>query len=177
MVFEDAVYSNCKLYVPDAQKSLYYTVIPWNQFKNIYSTDYIPGEEENVYKIVPVLSLSQTLTLGVKNTETNSLEDTFQWNSSDVYVAEVNSQGVVTAKSVGDAIISATNSDGESAQFEIIVTDGDNTDVSEILLESEGNRNVYSLGGHIVIWEATQEDLRNLAPGLYIIGGKKVLVK
>ena len=177
-VFDEEVYSNCKLYVPDAQKSLYYTVIPWSKFQNIYSTDYIPGEEENVYKIVPVLSLSQTLTLGVKNTETNSLEETFQWNSSDVYVAEVDSQGVVTAKSVGDAIISATNSDGESATFEIIVIDGDDdTDVSEILLESERNRNVYTLGGLIVIREATQEDLRTLAPGLYIIGGKKVLVK
>ena len=177
-VFSNQVYSNAKLYVPEEQKDLYFTIIPWSKFRNIYGSDYTPGEEEKVYKIVPVLSPSQTLTLGVKNMDTNSLEDSFRWNSSDSYVADVNSQGIVTAKAAGETVISATNSDGDTAELEIIVIEGnEDASVNELLLKSEGNSNVYTLGGMVVIRDASQEDLGTLVPGIYIIGGKKVMVK
>ena len=178
-VFENDVYSKANLYVPEEQKNLYYTIIPWSKFQNIYSSDYTPGETENVYKIVPVLLPSQTLTLGVKNMDTGMLENSFCWNSSDELVADVDSQGIVTAKAVGETVITATGAEGKSAEFEIIVMEGDddNLAVQEILLESKTNNNVYTLGGVVVIRDATQEDLRTLAPGLYIIGGKKVIVK
>ena len=177
-VFEYAVYFKAKLYVPERQKTLYSIAIPWNQFRNINGMENTPDEDENDYKIIPVLLPSQTLTLGVKNMRTGILETSFSWNSSDELVADVDSQGVVTAKAVGETVISATNTEGESAEFEIIVMEGDDNSVpQDILLESKTNNNVYTLGGLVVIRDATQEDLRSLASGLYIIGGKKVMVK
>jgi hypothetical protein len=49
--------------------------------------------------------------------------------------------------------------------------------IHEIGSLTECNQNVYTLGGRLILQEATDKDLRQLPKGLYIIGRKAVVVK
>ena len=49
--------------------------------------------------------------------------------------------------------------------------------VSAILDDPDGLVTVYSINGTLVKKGCPPEDLKSLAPGIYIIAGKKVIVK
>ncbi len=70
-----------------------------------------------------------------------------------------------------------TNSDGiddnESFEFNYnIVKEGSISDVAV-----EDNFNIYSVDGILVKRNAVKEDLNSLDPGIYIVNGKKIMVK
>lgn len=55
--------------------------------------------------------------------------------------------------------------------------------VDDVLVDSDGNKtecnpnNIYNIQGVLIKRNATSEDIRSLAPGLYIIRGKKIIVR
>ena len=52
------------------------------------------------------------------------------------------------------------------------------TGVSELMVgQKAGTADVYNMQGMLIKAKASQEEIDALAPGLYIIGGRKVLVK
>lgn len=67
------------------------------------------------------LGRNKTLQLSVNYTPANASDKTIEWTSSDSSIAKVDSNGLVTAKNKGTAIISAISANGLVAQCEIEV--------------------------------------------------------
>lgn len=67
------------------------------------------------------LGRNKTLQLSVNYTPANASDKTIEWTSSNSSIAKVDSNGLVTAKNKGTAIISAISANGLVAQCEIEV--------------------------------------------------------
>lgn len=67
--------------------------------------------------------------------------------------------------------------DGKNVSFSIDFTLGGETGVEKVADELPALFTVYSIDGRIVKTNAKASDLQTLLPGLYIAGGKKILVK
>ncbi len=52
---------------------------------------------------------------------------------------------------------------------------GDLAGVADILLDAAASADIYSLQGTVVKRNATAADIRDLAPGIYIIAGRKYI--
>lgn len=106
----------------------------------------------------------------------NTTNKTVTWSSSKPAVISVSQDGLVKVLAVGDAVITATTTDGTnlSATCQVTGLSG----IEDILPDSaNGVVNIYTISGAVVKTAATAADLKALAPGIYVIGNKKVLVK
>lgn len=110
--------SNTSLFVPNNAIDLYKNTAPWNTAKSIQPIIFtLPNE-------VSVVKTDSTKLECTVNVEEYHLEG-LEWTSSNADVASVDeTTGVITAKKVGDAVITATATDGSgiSASTTVHVT-------------------------------------------------------
>lgn len=95
-------------------------------------------------------------------------------------IVSVNSRGLVSAISDGTAVVRATATDGSGVYAEITVNVNNFTSIEDVVSNDnpvEHPNDIYTLQGILVKRDAKESDIRKLAPGFYIIAGKKVLVK
>ena len=94
--------------------------------------------------------------------------------SSDEAIAMVDANGVVTTKTPGQVIITATGAETENcyeaqkAQYSLTVNDP--SGISEIVNGQSANRKYFDLQGRRIISSAVKK-------GMYVVDGKKVIVK
>lgn len=97
------------------------------------------------------------------------------WSSSDRKVAVVDANGLVIVTGHGSAVITAKTADGRTASCRV------STSVVVVGIEDvvagaeEAVKPVYDLQGRRVARDASE--LGSLRPGIYIVGGRKVLVR
>lgn len=97
------------------------------------------------------------------------------WSSSDRKVAVVDAIGLVIVTGHGSAVITAKTADGRTASCRV------STSVVVVGIEDvvagaeEAVKPVYDLQGRRVARDASE--LGSLRPGIYIVGGRKVLVR
>lgn len=96
------------------------------------------------------------------------------WTSSDTGVAEVDNDGNVSVKSIGSAIITVQALDGSGVKASCSIN---GTAGMEDVLAPGQSVDVYTLEGILIHRNADAETLKALSPGVYIIGGRKILVK
>lgn len=117
------------------------------------------------------------------------------WTTTDPRVATVNSQGVITIANLAterrnarDAedmvstckvIASSLYVDGPVAEVEVTNLTIEEASVMPISVDQAAKmpRHIYNMQGICVKQNATDDDLRALAPGIYIIDGKKHIVR
>ena len=166
--FPDEIYKNAILYVPRGFKSIFSSKSPWNKFKTI--------REQTDITIMPVISVGDKIILSVDGVVSDLVSDSRSWSSSDVGIASVNAEGVVTGVSEGIATISVKHEDGTDAYINInVVSQG--ARVESVIYLNEDEYEVYSTSGIQLLHRASKDDLKSLVPGVYIINGKKTLVK
>ena len=96
-----------------------------------------------------------------------------QYTSSDEQIATVSQDGVVTALSIGEVTITATGAEtdncyeAQQAQYQLTISDV--TGISTIPSDAASTGKAYNLKGQ-------QVNLSTAGKGVYIIGGKKVLM-
>ena len=96
-----------------------------------------------------------------------------QYTSSDEQIATVSQDGVVTALSIGEVTITATGAEtdncyeAQQAQYQLTISDP--SGISTITSDAASTGKVYNLKGQ-------QVNLSTAGKGVYIIGGKKVLM-
>lgn len=100
------------------------------------------------------------------------------WTSNNESIAKVDATGKVTAIKAGNirAIITARCGKA-SATVAVSVNQSSGIPSLEVNEENDGLRAVYTPDGHLVNPAADEDAIRSLDPGLYIVGGKKVVVK
>ena len=120
----------------------------------------IDAEIQLVVKILPELAAEQPLT----------------WSSSNSEVASVSPTGLVKILKEGTAVIEVRTTDGSDLTASCNVYGMLSIDT---ILADEASRmvDVYNTQGICVKRNATMDDMKSLSPGLYIIAGKKVLIK
>ena len=101
----------------------------------------------------------------------NASNKNVTWSSSNESVATVSSEGVVTAVASGTATITATTADGTNKSATCAVTVYIPTGVETQTVYRRSTDNVYTPQGQRIT------DARNLPAGVYIINGKKTVIK
>ncbi len=122
------------------------------------------------------LMVGDTFTLTATVLPEDASDKTVTWTSSDESIVTVNADGVVTALSNGTAIITAsTSTPGVTATCEVTVSDLNG--VGSIPNAGDKLRDIFTMQGICIKHNATAEDIEALDPGMYIIGGKKVVIR
>ena len=167
------VFGALKVYY-DSDKDVYY---------NITDADRLTIELKDV---TIDLNDEPTLVLTAVHGPEYSLEPKVEWSSSDESIATVDHDGTLTARITGlksgSVKIKVEKADNPEVYDTCNVLVTESVSVAEIFDDnSEGPVNVYDLGGHCLLRNATESQLRDLDPGLYIIRkgkeGRKVVVK
>ena len=113
---------------------------------------------------------SVTLTAFVFPEDADDL--TVTWTSSEEAVATVN-DGEITGVEKGTAVVTAADAEGHSVQCDVTVI----ADSAIAAIFADGAvADVCNMQGITVLKDATEADLHRLAPGLYIIGNRKVSI-
>ena len=100
------------------------------------------------------------------------------WSTSDASIASVDQQGNVVAGNFGDAIITATATDGSriSGSVNVHVIEDPEVGIRPTSAPSRDGGEAYDLAGRKI---NSQSSIFNsqLKKGVYIVNGQKVLIK
>ena len=181
---------NAQLNVLRDSREAYENAVCWYQFEG---TDLVPI---SVFKILnePVPANAPARAAGnnpagkqIQFTATAepanaSLKDYIFWESSDPEVATVDNNGLVTlGAKQGSAKITARTLYADVVASATVESNGNvSSGIDDIFVDNADvarPNDIYNLQGVCLKHNATQADIDALAPGLYIIAGKKVLVK
>ena len=132
----------------------------------------IPATGISLDKTTAEMIEGEILTLTATVTPENATDKTVTWASSDEAVVKV-VNGVVSALKTGKATITATSGDvSATCEITVIPVTGIN---GVICSDGYAAGNVYTVAGNLVCRKG--EKLSNLPKGLYIVDGKKIVVK
>jgi len=122
------------------------------------------------------LAIDDTATITATIEPANATTQQLSWASSDESVVTVDSTGVIHAVSIGTATITATATDGSNVIGECIITV--NPPVSIRNLPNTRSISVYTLNGTKIMSDINNlSEIYNLKKGVYIIEGRKFIVK
>lgn len=105
----------------------------------------------------------------------NATDKRVVWASSNQGVASVSSTGSVTIRSIGQAVITATAADGSNVSAACYIYG--KSEIESIFTDGSVRYPVYTVSGVLLRADADLEFVRSLAPGVYVIGHNKVLIK
>ena len=131
------------------------------------SDSFIFVSKISLEKMQVTLNIGETATLNVTIEPANATNKEIAWKSSNPSIATVEN-GVVTAISAGTIYVSASSTDGSNQSDVCIVTVNEGSAISSISANKE-SKTIYDLQGRKVNSMAKK--------GIYVIDGKKVIVK
>lgn len=155
-----------------------YTGLGWD-FSDVWSIDeghawpLLNMEEKGLIDSIAVspesisLEVGQTCQITATVYPTDATNKTLKWVSSDRNIAKV-SNGLVTAVSAGTATITILSTDGTGKSAQVAVTVTPATGIHAIVQDSKNANVIYDLQGRRV-YKPTK--------GIYVINGKKILIK
>lgn len=102
---------------------------------------------------------------------------TLSYISSAPDVAKVDAQGVVTGVKQGTAVITIAATDGSGIETKVNVKVIPGVGVETVELSAEKLYDVYNMMGIRVATQLNVDEINHLPRGIYIVGGKKIVVK
>ena len=172
--FDNAVYKNATLKVPDENVDDYKSEEGWKNFFNtIGISDIIPIEIEMELADIELIE-GETTTVKAIITPENATLNTLTWSSSDETVITVSETGLVTAIKQGKATITATTSNGLTATCAVTVKakpagiDGVEGD-DENVVSFDGGNIIAPEGSEVFDLNGRKVKPERLHPGIYIV--------
>ena len=183
--FEQVVYKNVSLRVPDTSADDYRKADGWKNFFDILGINEIRPIDIEMELADVELTEGESTTLKAIITPENATDKSVKWSSSDETVASVDASGLVTAIKVGTATITATTSNGLTASCTVTVKaksagiDGiESETVSAVRVE--GGNIIAPEGSEVFDLSGRRVSATSLRPGIYIVripGGKAVKIR
>ena len=147
------VYENATLYIPEGSEEAFAAVSPWNLFKK-------------------VKTFKPEVNVGVSLSHSE-----IEINKDDTAQLTINLEG----KRIGTGFVTVRYNDESGLQTSEIcrIEIKDKTDLVNEIQAKGGDEigDIYTPGGILVKKAPTPDDIRALAPGLYVIGNRKILVR
>lgn len=177
-VFAD-VSENAVIYVPLQAIEQYAAAEGWNHFHDFRGT--APTELTVILdKSAVTLGVGESVTLTAQVINPGESEIVYtQWHSLDPEIATVDENGKVTGLKVGYASIGCYvgDSNNQTAVGWCLVEVVADSAIDDILVDGKSDIpvDIYTIQGICLKRNATQADIDALTPGIYIIGGKKVV--
>lgn len=128
--------------------------------------------EQNGFEV----SVGESKNLRVIFQPGNAENQNLIWESSDETIAKVDNYGCVTGISPGTAQITACATDGSGASTACNIVVSYRSGIKDVLTDGKTGIAIYNSQGMCLKREADQSDIDALPAGLYIIGGKKVVI-
>ena len=180
--FEQRVYDQATLLVPDDSVDDYKAASGWKNFYDIMGLNEIRPVDIEFELADLELVEGESKILKVIITPENATDKTVTWSSSDTEVATISEVGVVTALKAGTATITAATANGLTATCTVTVTakpsgiegvDGDGVPAvsiegGEIVISGDGVAEIYSLTGSRVA-VANGGRISGLPRGIYLV--------
>lgn len=120
------------------------------------------------------IEVGKTLQLTASVLPADADDATVTWSSSDETLATVSASGLVEALAVGEVVITATANDESGVSASCTITIKPDSGIEGVRVDSMGAADIYTLSGVKV--RLAGETLEGLTPGLYIVGGNKVII-
>lgn len=144
-----------------------------------------PTDASQFYPVSWILfnEQNQTLAAGGKLTLTplvfpaEANNPTLSYTSSDPAVATVNEAGEVTGITEGTTVITVAATDGSGISTKVNITVAGGSGVDSVEVGEPAKVDVYNLTGVCVARGIAPSEIYDLPKGVYIAGGKKILVK
>ena len=184
-VFDAETIANVDLYVPEGSKELYEKFYPWKEFRNIVEyTDQNDELQYNAYRVSYVIEEEETapakrFAAALRAAAPAAVDvKLLGYAPSGVLFDKVPELEGYVFKGWKESLPDAMPS-RDIVLTAIFESTGIATGVQEVDTDvAKGAQTVYSLDGKIVMQAPASADLsRLLRPGIYIVGGRKVVVK
>lgn len=107
----------------------------------------------------------------------NTTNKTVEWSSTNTEVATVDETGKVTCVNYGTCKILATTTDGTALSAECSLKVASSLGIAAVNADDNDLYEVYSTTGVLLMKNATASELGTLAAGIYIVNGRKYVVK
>lgn len=120
-------------------------------------------------------NVGESFRLTATVTPSNATNKVVKWSTSNSNVATVDQTGLVSVVGAGKCNISASTTDGSNLNAICAVT-ANVSGVDEILMD-DIEYDVYTLSGKLLLHKADAEAVRMLDKGIYIINGKKYMIR
>lgn len=134
---------------------------------NPFNITYFNPTEQIILNVISAnLNIGETILIEATVIPEDTSDKTITWNSSDPNVASVSKEGLVSAISPGEALITATC--GE-VSAECAITVLEDSGIESLLANPENKITVYSTEGILIKKDCKVEDLKTLNKGIYII--------
>jgi hypothetical protein len=131
-------------------------------------------QEEYKYELKP----GETVTLNPLVLPADADNTALSFSSADESVASVSAEGVISAKAAGETIVTMEAKDGSATKRSVrVIVNGSNAVETIDMANSTNLVDVYTTTGIRVLTNASEDEISNLPQGLYIAGGKKIIVK
>lgn len=167
--YNSETYLKCVLIVPFGYKDIYTETSPWNNFWNIEEMPPIIASAITLNEISVTLKEKDIFQL-IATISPEDATDKIVWSSSNITVATVSEDGLVTGVSFGEAVITATCG-YISATCTVVVTE--TTEVENIIMDESSSYSVYTVDGRLVRNNLKKQELEYLPKGIYIIVSEK----
>ena len=123
------------LEVPESSLALYQSTPYWKDFINIKGfQEEIPVSEITIDPKTISLFVGETQILNITILPDNAKDKTIMWSVSNPIIASIDESGLIKALNVGTTSVTATSSNGLSAECEVTVME---TSVSGIVIDKE----------------------------------------
>ncbi|MDE5996997.1 MAG: Ig-like domain-containing protein, partial [Muribaculaceae bacterium] len=100
----------------------------------------------------------------------NTTDKSISWESSDINIASVDEEGVVTVLEDGTCVITVSTLDGSNLKAECSITVLSGTSgIGQVFATADSRVDVYGMNGALIKQDCTLEDVKHLQPAIYIL--------
>ena len=176
--FPSYVYTNARLNIPENTKTLYQEAEGWKEFKNIFDgTEPVLVEEINLNVNELSLEIGDTYQLTAEVLPEDATDLTIFWESSNQDCVSVDENGLLTALSEGTATVTARSADGNCETSCLVTVTSVDDSVDTIGSCVGGVYTVYNLQSIKILESDDSDKVKHLPNGVYIVNGKKLIIK
>lgn len=166
----------CTLYVPANSIDKYRSADQWKDFL-LEGMDAVSVTEIKLNVTELSMGIGETYQLTAETLPSNATNRSVVWESSNPEIVTVDDNGMLTALSYGTATIVAKSADG-NCEATCLVTVNSEAGIDDVTVTlADGPYVVYNLQGMMVLKSDNMDEVKQLPAGVYIINGKKMMVR